>query len=177
MRNNRPLSLKQKKDKFWAGLFTRFPRLFNHWAKKADVLTFADSPWKSLDKNAADCRVALVTTGGVHMKNQIPFDMAVPDGDPTYREISAHASPKELTITHDYYDHTDADQDVNIILPVEVLRLLAAFDEIGSTAPRHFSFMGHLARQQLDILRQKTAPQVAAALAADNVDLTILTPG
>ena len=172
----RPLKLKQTKDKFWAKLFTRSPFLFDRWAQKADVLTFDESPWIPLEKPIADCRVALVTTGGVHMHHQNPFDMAIADGDPTYREIPADASTDELTITHDYYDHTDADKDINIILPVKILKLLAKFNEIGSIAPRHFSFMGHQARHQLDILTQKTAPQVAGALADDEVDLVILTP-
>jgi D-proline reductase (dithiol) PrdB len=172
----RLLNLKQTKDKLLARLFTRFPILLTRWAQKAKVVTFDDSPWTPLKKRITDCRVALVTTGGVHMADQQPFDMRDSCGDPTYRKIRSDVSCDDLTITHDYYDHTDADQDVNIVLPIEILRLLERFNEIGSIGRHHFSFMGHIARHQLDVLHRETAPKAAAAMVADDIDLAILTP-
>jgi len=44
--------------------------------------------------------------------------MMDPAGDPTFSEIPAVASYEDLDITHDYYDHTDADRDINVVFPL-----------------------------------------------------------
>ena len=38
-------------------------------------------PWKPLNKPLADCRLALVTTAGVHLAGQNPFDVSAKEGD------------------------------------------------------------------------------------------------
>ena len=125
---------------------------------------------------ASQCRLALVTTGGVHLRSQSPFNMQDPSGDPTFREIPADISPENLTITHAYYDHSDADQDINIVLPIERVLDLKKLGEIGDVNRRHFSFMGHITNHHVNTLMRDTAPQVASALKADGVDIVILTP-
>jgi D-proline reductase (dithiol) PrdB len=120
--------------------------------------------------------VALITTGGVHLSTQQPFNMQDPSGDPSFREISANESPENLLITHIYYDHSDADKDINIVFPVERIRLLKQFGEIGAVSTRHFSFMGHVMGHHIDTLLNQTAPSVAGRLKEDGVDVAILTP-
>ncbi len=56
-----------------------------------------------------ECRIAVITTGGVHLVDQAPFDMADPHGDPSYRIIPVGTPRSRLTITHNYYDHSDAE--------------------------------------------------------------------
>jgi D-proline reductase (dithiol) PrdB len=80
-------------------------------------------------------------------------------------------------ITHDYYDHADADRDVNIVFPVERLRELAAAGEIGKLAERHYAFMGHITGPHVETLRRRTGPEVAALLKKAGVDVVLLTPG
>ncbi|MHC4459190.1 MAG: glycine/sarcosine/betaine reductase selenoprotein B family protein [Planctomycetota bacterium] len=167
---------RQLKDKFAAKLLTKYPILFNKWAKKADILEFRDSPWMPFAGDTVRSRIALITTGGVHLLSQQPFNMKDPSGDPSFREIPADTPPDNLSITHIYYDHTDADKDINIVFPIERIRLLRQFGEIGSVNPRHFSFMGHISGQHIDTLINETAPRVANKLKEDNVDVTILTP-
>lgn len=120
--------------------------------------------------------MALITTGGVHLKSQIPFNMADPSGDPTFREIPADIKPSGLIITHDYYDHKDADKDINIVLPIERIKDLEKTGDIGSVNGRHFSFMGHITAPHIETLIKETAPKVAKKLKSDNVDIAILTP-
>ena len=79
-------------------------------------------------------------------------------------------------ITHNYYDHTDADKDINIILPVERVDDLKQAQDIGAVNWRHFSFMGHILKHHIDTLMHASAPAVAAALKKDEVDIAILTP-
>ncbi len=72
--------------------------------------------------------------------------MSDPDGDPSYRVIPATSSPADLVITHDYYDHRDADRDINVVFPIDVLRRLQAEHRIGKSAPCFYSLMGHRRR-------------------------------
>jgi D-proline reductase (dithiol) PrdB len=89
---------------------------------------------------------------------------------------SSPATPAEITITHNYYDHTDADRDLNVVFPLDHLRDLAARGVIGGVAPRYFGFMGHIDGPLIPVLTGQSAPDVAAKLRVDRVDFAILTP-
>jgi D-proline reductase (dithiol) PrdB len=117
-----------------------------------------------------------LTTGGIHLPSQSGFDMVNPDGDATYREIPGDVAIEQITITHKYYDHTDADADLNVIFPLAHFRDLVKKQVIGALASRHYGFMGHIDGAQLPILNERTAPEVAAKLRADGVDFAFLTP-
>lgn len=157
-------------------LFDRFPSLLDRWVKHTHFLEAVDIPWTPFEKPLSSCRVALVTTAGVHMKSQTPFDMSDPEGDATFREFPIDTPKEELTITHDYYNHADADRDINVVLPVDRLKELASRHFIGEAAPNCYSFMGHITGRHLDRLLRETAPAVAALLRRDRVDLVVLTP-
>ena len=170
------LELRQKRNKIFSRLFTRHPKLVNLWARHSKFVEFSDSPWTPLTKPTHQCRLSLVTTGGVHLRSQHPFDMIDPAGDPTFREIPAVASPADLDITHDYYDHTDADRDINVVFPIERVLDLKNTGEIADVNHRHFSFMGHIKNHHVSSLLNDKAPRVASALKEDGVDIAILTP-
>lgn len=118
----------------------------------------------------------MITTGGVHLRSQTPFNMADPAGDPTFREIPANTAPGDISITHNYYDHADADKDINIVLPIERVQDLKRAKDINDVNHRHFSFMGHIKQHHIDTLVNNTAPKVAEALRLDGVNIAILTP-
>jgi D-proline reductase (dithiol) PrdB len=164
------------KDRILAKVYQRYPALFKRWVKKAEIIEFSDIPWTPFDGETSQSRIALITTGGVHLSSQQPFDMKDPSGDPSFREIPADTHPDNLTITHIYYDHWDADRDINIVFPIERIRLLKNSGEIGSINSRHFSFMGHISGQHIDTLINETASRVARILKGDGVDVAILTP-
>jgi D-proline reductase (dithiol) PrdB len=136
-----------------------------------------DVPWAPVRRPLAAATIALVTTGGVHHRTQPPYDMNDHDGDPSFRELDFGLPLDSLTITHDYYDHTDADRDLNIILPVERLRELAAAGEIGAVARLGYGFMGHITGPHLETLKRRSAPEVAARLRQARVDAVLLAPG
>ena len=172
----RQSNLRQTTDVIIAKLFTKSPWLLKLWSQRAKFIEFYDSPWTPLTKETAHCRLALITTGGVHLKSNTPFDMNDPLGDPTYREIPYDAALTDLIITHNYYDHRDADKDINIVLPIQRVRELAMAGDIGEVNYRHFAFMGHISKHHINTLIQYSAPAVAAALIKDSVDIVLLTP-
>lgn len=159
-----------------ARLFTWNRSVMEFWARRAKVLAHADTPWTPLRKAPRECVVALVTTAGVHLPSDPPFDMSDRRGDPSYREIPSDTPGNLLAVTHDYYDHRDADQDVNVVFPIDRLRELSGSGEIGKPAPIHYSFMGHLTEPHLATLRDVTSRVVARRLGDAGVDLVLLSP-
>jgi D-proline reductase (dithiol) PrdB len=99
------------------------------------------------------------------------------DGDPSYRELDATTLFADFVITHDYYNHSDADKDPNIILPLDRLKELVNEKVLGSIGATHYSFMGHIDGPHIDTLLKRTAVQVAEKLRADGVNIVLLTPG
>jgi len=170
------IDLRRMKNETLAKLYSRSPFLVKKWADGARVMEFSDSPWAPLSREIPACRLALVTTGGVHLHSQPPFDMSDPLGDPTFREIPRETSPEGLTISHIYYDHSDADRDINVVFPLERAMALQQAGDIKAVSSRHFSFMGHIDGEHLNRLVHETAPRVAASLKADGADIVILTP-
>ena len=168
--------MRQTKDKIIAKLLSKYPSLFDRWAQHAEIITYDDSPWTPLNKDVRMCRLALITSGGVHLKSQKPFDMLDASGDPTFREIPARTFVLDLTVTHNYYDRSGANKDINVVFPIERVFELEQSGEIGSVNHRHFSFMGHIMHPYIDVLMQETAPRVVAKLKSDRVDIVILTP-
>ncbi len=159
-----------------AKLAYRLPAIQRRWAKRFRAVESNDIPWTPLRKPLSQCRVALVTTGGVHLRSDQPFDMSDPNGDPSYRVIPAASSPAELMITHDYYDHRAADRDINVVFPIDVVRRMHAENRIGPPATHFYSLMGHIEGPHLSRLINQTAPELADRLRDDGVDVAIFTP-
>ena len=122
---------------------------------------------KPLDRS----RLALVTTGGVHLTDQARFDIDDPAGDCSYREIPGGA--RDLTWTHAYY-RPDEGSDLDSVFPLITLSGLVEEDIVGELGPRHFSFMGAI--HDPTPLVESTAPEVADKLVEDRVDAVLLTP-
>ena len=171
------LSYTRIKNKVVAKLITRFPTLGKRLVDSYTPWESEGIPWTPVTKPLHQSRVALITTAGVHHRNQTPFNMLDPNGDPTYREIDGTKPLSDLMITHDYYDHADADRDMNIVFPLDRLKEFEKEKYIGEIADLHYSFMGHIVGPYIPVLIAKNAPEVAQKLKADGTDIALLTPG
>ena len=171
------MSFSRLKNRAIAKVITTFPSLSKRLVEAYQPWESEDIPWTPAEKPLEEASVALVTTAGVHHRNQEPFDMKDPNGDPTYRIIDGTRALDSLMITHDYYDHADADRDVNIVLPLERMRELAASGRIGGLARRHYSFMGHIDGLHIRTLIEVTGREVAHFIREEGVDAVLLTPG
>lgn len=165
------------KNRLLAMALSRFPSLSPKMAEKVAPVRLGKPAWAPLRKPLRESRLLLVTTAGVHMKGDEPFDMSNPDGDPTFRVIPPDVLPSSLAITHDYYDHADADKDINIVFPVDRLREMTAEGRIGSLSGRFFGFMGHVTEPLLDKLIEESIPAMAAMAREDGADVALVTPG
>ena len=128
-------------------------------------------PFVPPSKPLSESRLALVTTGGVHLPDQERFDIDDFLGDCSYREIPTSAT--DLTWTHAYY-RPEEDSDLDSVFPLWTLRELVEEGVVGELNRRHFSFMGAI--HDPGPLVEETAPEVASKLVEDEVDAALLTP-
>ena len=133
------------------------------------VPTSDDIPWTPLKRPLTEATIALVTTGGVHLCSEKPFDLR---SDASFRFIPRSASRESLCITHEHYDRRDAAADLNLVFPLERLLELEAAGIIGLVADTHYGF-GFVENPQ-----ELLAPgrKVGRLLAQAQVDLVILVP-
>jgi D-proline reductase (dithiol) PrdB len=122
--------------------------------------------------DAAQAKFALVTTAGVHLRNQEPFNL---EGDNSWREIPGDVAASDLMVTHEHYDHHHADRDINTVFPIDRLREFAATGIIGGVAKRHLGFMGF--SQQIRDLYERAAPEMAKLIEHSDADGAIMTAG
>jgi D-proline reductase (dithiol) PrdB len=160
----------RRREKFENWL-SRLPEWHDHFI----FTPVNETCWTFLRKPLSQARVALVSTAGVHLRSQPPFDVKNPDGDWSYRVIPGDTDPLELMISDDHYDHSDGDRDINCLFGISRLAELAAEGFIGEAAPRHFGLMGFI--PDPSGLLETTAPEIAAKLVEDRVDVVLLTPG
>lgn len=133
-------------------------------------------PFTPFERELSKSTIAIVTAGGVHLKDQEGFNIADELGDLTYREIPPDVDAKDLKVTHHHYDHRDADQDINVVFPIDRLRELHGEGFIGEIARKHIGYMGYT--QQLKAMYEGTAREIANEIdKGSRADAVILTGG
>jgi D-proline reductase (dithiol) PrdB len=137
-------------------------------------------PWAPVTKPLREGRVALLSTAGLSMKGDPPFDMELERrnpmrGDPSWRRLRADATAAAIEANHLHIDTGYVLRDLNVALPVDRLRELVAAGEVGAMAPSHYSIMGYQGNDTTALERQ-SAPEIAAAMRSEEVDLALLAP-
>jgi D-proline reductase (dithiol) PrdB len=117
-------------------------------------------------------RLAIVTTAGLHRRDDKPFG----PGEQTYRVIPADTPANEIVQSHTSlgYDRVAIMRDLNISFPIDRLRELIARGELGGLGPHHYSFMG--AQREVVRIEQETGPDVGRRLRDEGVELALITP-
>jgi D-proline reductase (dithiol) PrdB len=128
-----------------------------------------------LGKPLAESRVALVTTAGAHLADQEPFHTATVAGDSTYRLIPNDCDLTSLRFSHTHYDTASAEQDPNVVLPIDRLAELVAEGTLGAASPVHIGMMGF--NPDPTAIADDAAPAVAQVLVDAEVDVALLAPG
>ena len=129
-------------------------------------------PYTPRRRELSETTFALVSTAGVHLRDQEPYDL---EGDNSWRLIPGDVRSDALMVTHGHYDHRHADRDINCVFPIDRLRELAAAGVIGGVGDRHLGFMGY--SQQLRDLYERAAPEMARLIERSRADAVLLTAG
>jgi D-proline reductase (dithiol) PrdB len=119
-----------------------------------------------------DCRVAIVTTAGLHRRG----DRAFGPGEQTYRVIPADTPTPDILQSHTSlgFDRVAIMRDLNISFPIDRLREQVSRGEVGGLGPYNYSFMGAL--RDLPRVEGETGPEVGRRLRAEGVDAVLITP-
>lgn len=147
----------------------RIPEPMRSHIAMLECPSFKTQPWTE-GPPLNQRRVAMVSTAGLHRRDDRPF--TIMSGD--YRIIPGNIAANDLVMSHisTNFDRTGFQQDWNVVFPLDRLRELADQGIIGSVADFHYSFMGATDPR----LMEPTARDLAGLLKKDRVDATLLVP-
>jgi D-proline reductase (dithiol) PrdB len=136
-------------------------------------------PWTPMSKPLSKVTVALVTSAGISLKSDPPFDMEREKkeifwGDRSYRIIPRGTTEKDIEAKHLHINTKYIKEDINVILP---LSRMAEFEQegmIGCLAPFSYSFYGYQWKNT-DFLREAIEP-ISKKMKDERVEAVLLTP-
>jgi D-proline reductase (dithiol) PrdB len=132
------------------------------------------APLTRLAKPMAECTVSMLTSGGIAYRTAAPFNPTARD-DFRLDEIDPESPDDAFQIHDSYYDHRDAETDLNVVFPLARLSELARDGVIGRVAARLWSgFMGRTYKRRQ--LLEEVAPRFAEELRRDDVDAVVMVP-
>lgn len=135
---------------------------------------YETSPWTPFQKNISESTICLLSSGGISLKDQPPFDPMARD-EFSYREIHKTAQAGDFVINYSYNDHSDADKDINCLFPIERFRELEQEGYIGKLASINYAMgMGRLYKRTY--LQTEVVPEIFEKLNNDKVDALFLVP-
>ncbi len=161
--------------------FRFMPPSLSAWISKdiPDHPYSGNIPWTPLDKPIKETTFTLITTAGISMKSDPPFDLDREKrepawGDPSYRKIPRTATESDIEVSHLHVNTGYIKQDINVMLP---LARFAEFEKegvIGQLAPTCYSYYGF--QMDATALLAESMPQVADQMRQENVEAVLLTP-
>lgn len=139
-----------------------------------------DIPWTPLSRPLQESTVALVSSAGLALKTDRPFDQDGERrnpwwGDPSYRILPRTITGEDVKLYHLHIDPRLAEQDLNTLFPLQRLLELEERGEIGRAAARHYSFMGYILQPRT--LLEESTPAMIRYMKQDGVNAVILVPG
>jgi D-proline reductase (dithiol) PrdB len=149
-------------------------------ARIPDEPAYDEIPWTPVGKPLAASKVALLSTAGLSMRGDVPFDMQGERdhpmwGDPSWRRLRADATSATIEANHLHIDTDYIERDLNVALPLDRLRELVSDGRVGAVAETHYSIMGYQGNDTR-ILENESAPAIAESMRSEEVDLALLAP-
>ena len=148
------------------------------------AFSYETAPWSPLTKPLSDCRIALISTGGLYLEGNDPLGPNGPTQEeavtqigefmgrpPVLSVIPEDVDPSQIRIRHPGYDTRGALRDYNCVFPLDRLRELAQEGLFKELAPEHYSFVGAASQKRL---LAESAPGWAKLLRDREVDAALL---
>ena len=136
-------------------------------------------PWTPLSKPLNKTNFTLITSAGISLKTDPPFDMEREKreavwGDRSFRSIPRDATAADIDVNHLHINKDFILQDINVILPLARMKELEKEGIIGRLAPTAYSFYG-FQWQSTEFLTEAIQP-IAEKMREEGVEAVILTP-
>jgi D-proline reductase (dithiol) PrdB len=177
--NGNPQSSKQVDSYRFLDRLTQ--KLVQSWTElEAERGSHAKIPWAPLSRPLAHSTVALISSAGLALKTDRPFDQEGERqnpwwGDPSYRILPRRATSQDVALYHLHIHPRVVERDLNTLLPLQRLLELEDDGEIGRSAAHHYSFMGYILQPQ--VLLEESTPAMIEHMRGDGVNVVILIPG
>ena len=163
--------------------FKFLPRIISAFYQTTEIEDYGSIPWTPLTKPLSECKLSLVTTGGIyHHPNQEPFDIEKEKleptwGDPSYRTLPSSMPQDQIGVSHLHLNPAPILDDVNVLLPIHRIPVLVDEGRIGALADNVYSFMGFQGfPPDTEAWQSKYGPDIARQMKQDEVDCVLLTP-
>lgn len=136
-------------------------------------------PWTPTTKPLSQMTIALVTSAGISLKSDPPFDTEREKkepfwGDRSYRIIPRGTTEKDIHVNHLHINTTYIEQDINVMLPLARMAEFELEGIIGHLAPKAYSFYG-FQYQSTDFLQGAIEP-ISIQMKLEKADAVLLTP-
>jgi len=161
--------------------FQFMPPSLGAWiAKDIPAESFGgDIPWTPLKKPVSETTFTLMTSAGISMKADPPFDVEREKrepawGDPSSRQITNAAGKTDIDVNHLHINTDYIKRDINVILPVNRFDEFEKEGTIGRLAANCYSYYGF--QPDPTELLTHTMPKVADQMRAEDVEAVLLTP-
>jgi len=142
--------------------------------KRYPFVVSNDIPWTPYKGRPSEQTFALVTSGGLFLKDSQPtFDTVSIHGDPSLREIPKTVCQEDIGIAHAHYDHSLAEKDINIIFPIHRMIELEEERIIGKVVATNYSFS--YVNDAVTLVTE-TIPKFISRIKAEGVDVLLLVP-
>jgi len=136
-------------------------------------------PWTPLRRPLSRCTLAMISTAGLALADDRPFDRERERkdpwwGDPSYRVIPRDARGTDVRVWHTHVNNAPAESDLDCAFPLRRLLELESAGEVGRSAPSHYSIMGYV----LDptVLLAESTPAMVSRMRTEGVDAVLLVP-
>ena len=136
-------------------------------------------PWTPMSKPLNRSTIAFISSAGISLKSEAPFDMEREKreatwGDRSFRVIPKGTTEKEITVNHLHINTKYTQQDINVMLPLARLAELEQEGIIGRMASSSYSFYG-FQWQSTEFLTEAIEP-ISKKMKSEEVDAVLLTP-
>ena len=136
-------------------------------------------PWTPLSKGLDQSTIALITSAGISLKKDPPFDMEREKreplwGDRSFRVIPRGTATGDIDANHLHINTKYILEDMNVMLPLDRMAELEAEGIIGRLAESAYSFYGYQ-WQNTEFLREAVEP-ISGIMRAEGVEAVLLVP-
>jgi len=136
-------------------------------------------PWTPMKRPLNQTTITLVTSAGISLKSEAPFNMEREKreplwGDRSYRAIPRGTVEKDIEVNHLHINTSYIKKDINVILPLARMEEFEREGIIGHLAPNSYSFYG-FQWQNIDFLKEAIEP-ISKRMRLEGVEGVLLTP-
>jgi len=136
-------------------------------------------PWTPLAKPLNQTPLSVITSAGISLKSDRPFDMEREKreplwGDRSFRVIPRQTTEREIDANHLHINTRYIKEDINVMLPLARMAGFEAEGIIGRLASHAYSFYG-FQWKSTDFLKGAIEP-ISTRMKIESVEAVLMTP-